>query len=146
MSAHRKYTFRLPADLVDQLADHARTRRATQTAVIEAALRSFLSPDGTDRMEAALARRLDRLTRQYDRLAWHVELGNETLALFIRFWLNNSSPLPDEAQRAAQAMGKQRWTRFVEALSRRMESGPRLGKELSEDLPARDEPSREPDT
>ena len=129
-----KHTFRLPADLARQLTDQARSRRVSQVAIVEAALASFLSPDGAERLEAALSRRLDRLTRQAERLEWNVDLSNETLALFIRFWLTSNPPLPETALPAAQAMGKERWERFVESLSRRMEMGPRLAKELSEDL------------
>lgn len=129
-----KQTYRVQADLVRQLADHARSRRVSQVAIVEAALTSFLSPDGADRLEAAVSRRLDRLTRQADRLEWHVELSNETLALFIRFWLTSNAPLPDTARAAAQAMGKERWERFVESLSRRMEFGPRLKNEVSQDI------------
>lgn len=132
-----KLTFRLPVDLGRDLADQARTRRVSQGAILEAALTSFLSPDGADRLEAALARRLDRLTRQAERLEWNVELTNETLALFIRFWLTNNAPLPDTALAAAQAMGKERWERFVESLARKMENGPRLSREISRDVPER---------
>ncbi|MEO6216782.1 MAG: CopG family transcriptional regulator [Sphingomonas sp.] len=128
-----KQTYRVQADIARQLADHARSRRVSQVAVLEAALSSFLSPDGADRLEAAVSRRLDRLTRQADRLEWHVELSNETLALFIRFWLISNAPLPDTALAAAQAMGKERWERFVESLGRRMEHGIRLSKEIAED-------------
>ncbi|WP_319798423.1 CopG family transcriptional regulator [Nitrobacter sp.] len=130
-----KHTIRLPIDLTRQLTDHARSRRVSQTAILEAALASFLSPDGADRLEAAVSRRLDRLTRQLDRLEWHVELSNETLALFIRFWLTTNAPLPDTARAAAQAMGKERWEAFVASLNRRMEFGPRLKNEISEDVP-----------
>lgn len=137
-----KQTYRLQADIARQLADHARSRRVSQVAIVEAALTSFLSPDGADRLEAAMSRRLDRLTRQAERLEWHVELSNETLALFIRFWLISNAPLPDTALAAAQAMGKERWQRFVESLNRRMEEGPRLARELSQDVR---KPSTEPD-
>lgn len=132
--ARIKQTFRLPVDLTRQLADHARSRRVSQTAVVEAALAAFLSPDGSDRLEAALGRRLDRVSRQADRLEWNVDLANETLALFIRFWLTSNAPLPETALAAAQAMGRERWERFVESLARRMESGPRLGREISRDI------------
>jgi hypothetical protein len=129
-----KQTYRVQADLARQLADHARSRRVSQVAILEAALASFLSPDGADRLEAAVSRRLDRLTRQGDRLEWHVELSNEALAQFIRFWLTSNAPLPDTGLAAAQAMGKERWERFVEALTRRMECGPRFSMELSRDV------------
>lgn len=116
----------------------ARSRQVSRAAIVEAALASYLSQDGAERFEAAITRRLDRLTRQLDRAAWHLDLSNETLALFIRFWLNTTVPLPDTAQRAAQAMGKERWERFVESLARRMESGPRLGGEIARDVPGRE--------
>lgn len=128
-----KRSVRLPADLARALADHARRRKASQTAIIEAALVSFLSPDAADRLEASLSRRLDRLTRDVERLEWHVELSNETLALFIRSWLSATPPLPDGAVKAAHAQGRERWTRFIDTLNRRMELGPGFREELAED-------------
>ena len=41
----------------------------SKSGVVEAALISFFSLDGGDRREAAIVRRLDRLSRQFDRLA-----------------------------------------------------------------------------
>lgn len=135
MSALRvKHTFRLPPELSVQLADYAARKRVTQALVVETALASFLSGDSAEHLEAVLSRRLDRLTRQGDKLGWQVELATETLALFVRFWLVNNPPLPDAALAAAQAMGKERWERFVETLNRRMEFGPRLRNEISEDV------------
>lgn len=135
-STREKVSFRLPPDLLRQLDDYSRSRRASRTAVVEAALASYLSPDGPERLEAAFARRLDRGNRALERLEWHVELSNETLAQFIRFWLSTHAPLPDTALKAAQASGKERWERFVDTLNRRMEFGPRLKQELAEDRPA----------
>lgn len=139
MSALRiKHTFRLPPAMSAELADYAARKRVPQALVVETALASFLSGDSAEHLEAVLARRLDRLTRQADKLAWHVELTTETLALFVRFWLINNPPLPDAALPAAQAMGKERWERFVETLNRRMEFGPRLKNEISDEvLPTR---------
>ncbi|TYC79389.1 CopG family transcriptional regulator [Novosphingobium sp. BW1] len=131
---HVKQTFRIDPRLSRLLEDHARARNVTRTDVVEAALASLLSPDHEERIEAILTRRLDRMSRQLDRLEWHVELTNETLALFIRFWLTNNPPLPDAALRAGQATGKKRWQAFVESLSRRMEAGPKLREELSRDM------------
>lgn len=135
MTAKRiKHTFRLPPALSSQLADYAGRKRISQAQVVEMAITSFLSPDGSERLEAALVRRLDRLSRQADRLSWNLDLGNEAIALFVRFWLTNHAPLPDTAMAAAQAMGKERYEGFVEALSRRMDGGPRLGAELTIDV------------
>ncbi len=125
-----KQTYRLDPLLVDLIEERASIRRVTKTDVIEAALAAFLSPDHEERLEAALTRRLDRIGRQLDRLGWHLDLSNETLALFVRFWLTANAPLPDTAMKAAQASGRKRWDNFVDALTRRMEAGPRLDIEL----------------
>lgn len=144
MTAKRiKHAFRLPPDLSKQLADYAARKRVSQAQLVETALASFLSPDGSERLEAAFTRRLDRLTRQADRIAWHTELGNEAIALFVRFWLTNNAPLPDTALAAAQAMGRERYQGFVEALGRRMELGPKLGAELSVDVDPRTDDSKD---
>src|ERR1700749_4215840 len=92
-----KETFRLSPEVARQLADYARSRRKPKVAVVEAALASFFSPDGADRLGAAVCRRLDRVNRELERLEWHVDLSNETLALFVRFWLTTNAPLPDTA-------------------------------------------------
>ena len=87
-----KHTFRLPPDLAGKLADYAARKRVPQALVVEAALASHLSPDGADRLEAALARRLDRMTRQMERIERHVTISNEALAVFVRFWLTARRP------------------------------------------------------
>lgn len=125
-----KMTFRIDAHLARQLAERAGSRRVSQTEVLEAALASLLTPDHEERIEAVLTKRLDRISRQLERLEWHVELSNEAFAIFVRFWLTSNAPLPDEAMRAAQATGKQRYHAFVESLARRMETGPKLRDEV----------------
>jgi predicted transcriptional regulator len=129
-----KHTFRLPPDLAGKLADYATRKRVPQALVVETALASHLSPDGTDRLEAALARRLDRLSRQVERLERHGNISNEALALFVRFWLTTTPPLPDSAQAAAQAKGRERYDGFVDALARRLARGRTLADEISKDI------------
>src|SRR5437660_8007381 len=129
-----KHTFRLPPDLAGQLADHASRKRVPQALIVETALASFLSPDGSERLEGALGRRLDRLTRQVERLERHVTISNEALALFVRFWLAATPPLPDTAQPAAQAKGRERYEGYVEALGRRLAKGQSLAQEISQDV------------
>ncbi len=134
MAARGKYTFRLSTDLAAQLADYSARRRVPQAQVVEAALALHLSPDGADRLEAALARRLDRMTRAIERLERHGTIGNEAVALFVRFWLTSVPPLPDSAQPAAQAKGRERYEGFVEALGRRLAKGKTLADEVSRDV------------
>ena len=129
-----KHTFRLPPDLAVKLADYATRKRISQALIVETALASFLSPDAPERLEGALGRRLDRLTRQVDRLERHVTITNEALALFVLFWLTATPPLPDTAQPAAQAKGRERYEGYVEALGRRLAKGRTLADEISQDI------------
>jgi predicted transcriptional regulator len=140
-----KHTFRLPPDLAGKLTDYANRKRVPQALVVEAALASHLSPDGADRLEAALSRRLDRMTRQIERLERHVTISNEALALFVRFWLISTPPLPDTAQTAAQAKGRERYEGFVEALGRRLARGRTLADEVVVDIEGT-EPSKGAET
>jgi hypothetical protein len=129
-----KHTLRLPPALSSQLADYAGRKRISQALVVEAALASFLSPDASERMEAAISRRLDRHTRQLERLEHHVKISNEAIALFVRFWLTTTLVLPDSAGATAQANGNERYRSFIEALGRRIEKGKSLATELSKDF------------
>lgn len=139
-----KHTFRLPPELAKQLADYAGRKRVHQAFVVETALASFLSPDNSERMEAALGKRLDRLTRQLERLERHVTISNEAMALFVRFWLTATSPVSDAALPAAQAKGRERYERFVEALGRRLAKGHSLAQEISLDAEPQGNQSSEP--
>ena len=131
-----------PPELLKQISELAERKRLSRSAIVEAAVVSFLSPDGADRREAAFTRRLDRLSRQMQRLERDVGLTAESLALFIRFWLTITPPLPNDAQAAAQAKGRDRFEGFVEALGRRLQKGQSFLREIPEDI-GRQEPAEE---
>ena len=89
-----KHTFRLPPDLatkVDRLR-RAQGRDAVLGRRSGAGVASLAS--GADCLEAGLRARLDRMTRQIERLERHVDISNEALAVFVRFWLTSTSLLP----------------------------------------------------
>ena len=104
--------------------------------IAEAAIASFLSPDADERREAAIAKRLDQQDRRLARLERDVGIGVETLALFVRFWLTTTPPLPEPAAQAARAQAGARYDNFVAALGRRLNQGPKLRQEIPDDVPA----------
>lgn len=114
----------------------AERRGQPKSLVAEAAIASFLSPDDSDRREAIIAKRLDRIARLLERLERNDSITLETLALFIRFWLTSVPALPEQSSPAARAKGAERYDRFVEALGRRLSSGSSVLKEVSSDLNA----------
>jgi hypothetical protein len=124
----------LPPDILQQVTDLASRKKLSQSAIIEAAVMSFLSPDGADRREAAFTRRLDRLIRQIQRLERNTGVTMETLAVFVRFLLTITPTLPPDAKAAAQAKGQQRYEGFVEALGQRLQKGQSFLNEIPEDV------------
>lgn len=121
-------------ELLERLGDLAAQRGLTKSSIVEAAVASFLSPDAADRREAVFVRRLDRMTRQIERLERDLTIGVETLALFVRFWLAVTPPLPESAQPAAKAQGSERYEGFIETLGRRLQQGRSLVREVSEEI------------
>jgi len=109
-------------------------RGLSRSEVVAAALASFLSPEGADRREAAIARRLDKLTQQFERLSRDQTILIETTALFIRYQLSVTSSIPEAHQEAARAQGRARFQQFVEQLARHMQRGNSLIKDLCEEI------------
>ncbi len=119
------------AKRLDQVAAH---KGVSKSAVVAAALASFLSPDGADQREAAIAKRLDRLSRQFDRLERDQNVLIETTALYIRYFLTVSIPVPEGQQEAARAQGRARYLQFIEQLARHIQRGRSLVREVHEDM------------
>jgi len=113
----------LPVEMIARINELATQKRLTRSAIVEAAITGMLSPVSPDQHEAAFARWLDRLSRQMQRLERNTGLSIEALALFVRFWLTVTPPLPPEAQAAAQAKGRERFDGFIETLARRWNQG-----------------------
>jgi hypothetical protein len=121
-------------DLLKKVEALALRRNVSKSAVIEAAVASFLSADASERLEAVFARRMDKLGRQVDGLDEDLAILGETLSLFIRFWLTVTPPLPDSAQASARAKGAERFDGFLQSLGRRLATGDRFLKDLSRDI------------
>jgi hypothetical protein len=135
----------LERDHEKRLQDLCTLRGLSKSAVVAAALASFFSPDGANRREAAIARRLDKLTNQFDRLSRDQTILIETMGLFIRYQLSITSPLPEAHQEAARAQGKARFQQFIEQLARHLQRGGSLVKDISEEIsPSEEEFHSEP--
>lgn len=121
----------LEPEIFDGLETFAKRQGKPKSLVAEAAIASFLSPDDSDRREAAIAKRLDRIVRVLERLERNDGVTLETIALFIRFWLTSTPALPEYSSAAARAKGAERYDRFIEALGRRLSSGSTVLREVS---------------
>ena len=117
-----------------RLDELAATKGVSKSSIVAAALASWLSPDAADQREAAIAKRLDRLSRHAERLERDQNIQIETLALFIRYFLTVSTPVPEAHQDAARAQGKARFEQFVEQLGRHLLRGRSLVRDVVEEL------------
>lgn len=135
----------LPVAMIAQINELSDRKKVSRSAIVEAAVASFLSPDAADRREAAFTRRMDRLSRQAQRIERDLGITAETLALFVRFWLTITPPLPSDAQAAAQIKGKERYEGFIETLGRRLQKGRSFLKEIPEDVSPPGAGSHQPD-
>jgi hypothetical protein len=117
----------LPPDLVRRLDDRAARTRTAKSEIARAAVASFLS---------ALGRRLDRMSRQLERLERDLGIALEAQALFLRAWLTATPPVPEAARAAYEAKGRERYAGFLDALGRRLAAGRSLAAEVLEDRPS----------
>ena len=117
-----------------RLDELATMKGLSKSSIIAAALASFLSPDSGDQREAAIAKRLDRLSRQLDKLERDQNILIETLALYVRYFLTVSTPVPEAHQEAARAQGRARFEQFIEQLSRHLLRGRSLVKDVVEEI------------
>ncbi|HEF5874287.1 TPA: ribbon-helix-helix protein, CopG family [Burkholderia cenocepacia] len=120
--------------LLKQVEALALRRNISKSAIVEAAVASFLSGDTTEKLEAAMSRRLDKLGRQIDTLDEDLAVLGEAVSLFIRYWLILTPPLSDTAHASARAKGAERFDGFLQSLGKRLASGDRFLKELSRDI------------
>ena len=132
-SRKQRLSVYLDPAVMNRLADHAARRDQSRSLIAEAAIESFLSPDASERQEAAITKRLDQFDRRMTRLERDVGISVEMFAVFVRFWLATTPALPKPAAQAARAKTAERYEAFVTALGRRLAKGPKLRQEIAED-------------
>ena len=132
-------------ELLRKVEALALRRRVSKSAVIEAAVASFLSADASERLEAVFAHRMDRIGRQIDGMDEDLAILGETLSLFIRFWMTLTPPLPDAAHPSARAKGTERFEGFLLTLGRKLATGDRFLKDLSRDIDSRRDKAADPE-
>lgn len=119
MSQYRLNLFIQP-EHAKRLDELAAKKGVSKSSIVAAALASWLSPDAGDQREAAIAKRLDRLSRQTERMERDQNIQIETLALFIRYFLTISTPVPEAHKDAARAQ----WQSALRAVRRAVGSPP----------------------
>ena len=118
----------LDDELTAQLEALAAKPGSSKSAIVADALRQYLARRGAHDIDEALKIRLDRQSRQIERIERDGQVLLESLALFIRYQLTVTAPLP-EPDKAARAVGQERFQKFIDQVGRQIAGGNRtLGK------------------
>jgi len=114
----------LDDELTAQLEALAAKPGSSKSAIVADALRQYLARRGAHDIDEALKIRLDRQSRQMERLERDGQVLLESLALFIRYQLTVTAPLP-EPDKAVRAVGQERFQKFIDQVGRQIAGGNR---------------------
>lgn len=115
------YIDRPVSDALEALASRP---GATKSRLVNDAVAAWLARRGSQEIDDLLKVRLDRMSREIALVRRDTAAILESLALFVRYQLLVTAPLP-EADEAASAVGRDRFERFVGQVGRQLASGKR---------------------
>src|SRR3546814_5602080 len=95
-----------------------------KSRIVNEAVKDWLARRATRQVDDLLKLRLDRLSREIALCRRDIEVVLEALSLFVRYQLTVTAPLP-EADKAALAIGNERFDRFIAQLGRQLAVGKR---------------------
>jgi predicted transcriptional regulator len=120
----------LDDELTEQLEALAAKPGSSKSAIVSDALRAFIARRGANELDDRLKVRLDRISRQLNRIERDQQILLESLALFVRYYLTVTAPLPEADQEAARALGQERFQAFIDQVGRRIAGGRTLAGEV----------------
>lgn len=130
----KRYTIYISRPVARRLDEVAKLRNGAKSALVEEALQASLQPKKLPGIDDALARRIDDLNRRSSAVQRDVAIVTETLALFVRYFLTITPPLPKSEQEPARMLGKERFEVFVAQIGRRLATDQRLVSEVLESI------------
>jgi predicted transcriptional regulator len=114
-----RHHIRLDHELTEWLDDLTLKPGSSKSAIMSDALRAYRNRRAGNEIDDLLKRRLDRMNSSLDRLHRDVEIVMESQALFVSYYLMATAPLP-EADKAARAIGQERFQTFIDQVGRRI--------------------------
>lgn len=109
-------------DDVARRLDRAVRAGGTKSDIVNAALERFLDPASAKGPYAEVLARLDAQRNRLRRIGREVEVIAETFALFVRYFLMITPPLPESEQEEARQLGRARLEVFLKEVGRRVAS------------------------
>jgi hypothetical protein len=116
--------------LLRQLDHLAEQPGASQSAIVNAALRAYFLNQAAPEVDQVLKVRLEKFSGQMGRIERDISIVMESLALFVRFQLMVTAPLPEADQATARALAQDRFEEFVTSVGRRLATTKNFRAEL----------------
>lgn len=134
MRAKTRHHFYIEHALIERLEQLAAKPGVTMSSIVQSAVRAHLDRRGANELDDMFRNRLDKLSLQLGRIERDVGIVMESLALFVRYQLTVTAPLPEDDQ-VLRAIGQDRFQAFLDQVCRRLANG----KNFRADLLARTE-------
>ena len=119
-----RHQFEMDAHLSERLNQLAQKPGATKSAIIARAVETLLNAQALGALEDRFGLRLNRISNQLGRIERDGHIMLETLALFVRYQLTVTAPLPD-SDSAARSIGRDRYEAFIKRVGQQLASGKR---------------------
>lgn len=120
---------RLPIHMVQQVKYVAQEQGVTDGSIVEAALREFL---GKTEHEEILLKKMERLSRQLERMKREHRAVLEVLSSFIRVYLTHEKEIPENEKANAEIKGARRFARFIELVASELDKNKPFFDELEQ--------------
>jgi SpoVK/Ycf46/Vps4 family AAA+-type ATPase len=122
--AKARHQLFLDADLSEKLEALAAKPGTSKSAILADAIAAWINRRGSNELDDRFGLRLNRLSAQLNRIERDQQVLLESLALYVRYQLTVTAPLP-EADQAARAVGRDRFQAFVDQVGRQLAAGGR---------------------
>ena len=112
-----RINLRLSHAMYDQLMMAAAAPGVTIGEIVETALGEYFGGTFSSADSEAICSRLDRLEVLNGTIERDLAVTTETIAMFARYWLTATPPLPKHDRDAAHALGAKRFERFKQQVA-----------------------------
>lgn len=130
----KRYTLYVSAPLARRLDDVARSTHGGKSALVEEALAASLTPQQVPGVDDLLLKRLADIIGVAQKIERDQAIVTEVLALFVRYFLTITPPLPEDEQEPARLLGRERFQVFVAQVGRQLAGDQRLVSEVLETI------------
>jgi hypothetical protein len=118
----------LEPDVYPRFREYCVSKRATESAVVNAALRMLF---GEESDTARLFKRLDRMSRTDERVERDLALLGQSFAAFLQYWFA-VTPLPSADVEKARVLSRSRFQSFTGYVADQFARGNRFLSDLAE--------------